>query len=332
MAGTSFTETSSALGVIFLIIYIILFTTSFIGNVCVLLVIFKGFRGNSPTLYGYHIGNLATADLLFTLLTTFNLIVFLDEWFGGNFTCKLQGFLVESCYSASILTVVVIGGERRKAVVRPLVTFTNHFPHRVLLTTLSIWIVSFILCSPLLYAYTVKPNENKQLLCMNTAWPDIARQIYYTLHSVLLFWLPTLFMAYTQFTIARFMRSYVTPSSSVSAQSRVEKTARLRQRKVFKIFGVITLIFIICWSPFIIIRTLMYFYLNGGGLLWKGCQLMIFLSSAVNPFIYGIYSAEFRSSIKQIILCRSSASGVGLRTNTVSLRIVSETCKISSKR
>ena len=38
--------------------------------------------------------NLATADLLFTLLSVFNMIGYLWRWVGGKYTCKLQGFFV----------------------------------------------------------------------------------------------------------------------------------------------------------------------------------------------------------------------------------------------
>ena len=52
--------------------------------------------------------NLATADLLFSLLSVFNMIGYLWRWVGGKYTCKLQGFFVEANYTTSIMTLETI--------------------------------------------------------------------------------------------------------------------------------------------------------------------------------------------------------------------------------
>ena len=64
--------------------------------------------------------NLATADLLFTLLSVFNMIGYL--WVGGKYTCKLQGFFVEASYTTSIMTLETISYQRLKATTDPFST------------------------------------------------------------------------------------------------------------------------------------------------------------------------------------------------------------------
>ena len=67
----------------------------------------------------WFLANLASADLLFTFLTVFDVITFHWRWVGGNGTCKLVGFLVEATYTVSITTLVVLSYQRLKAVVDP---------------------------------------------------------------------------------------------------------------------------------------------------------------------------------------------------------------------
>ena len=66
--------------------------------------------------------NLATADLLFTLLSVFNMIGYLWRWVGAKYTCKLQGFFVEASYTTSIMTLETISYQRLKATTDPFST------------------------------------------------------------------------------------------------------------------------------------------------------------------------------------------------------------------
>ena len=60
-----------------------------------------------------YISSLAAADLLFAILSTVDVsYFFLEDWPRGNGLCKIQGTLIEICYTASILTLVAISREK----------------------------------------------------------------------------------------------------------------------------------------------------------------------------------------------------------------------------
>jgi len=103
-------------------------------------------------------------------------------------------------------------------------------------------------------------------------------------------------MLYAQFTIFRTLRSR---AQSFSGQSCLHTTLTCRHRKVAKTLTALTLAFVICWSPFMIFRQLMYFHLSNERHVWRSAQLLVLVNSALDPILYGIYSENLSS--KQVL-------------------------------
>ena len=155
-------------------------------------------------------------------------------------------------------------------------------------------------CSPLLYAYSVKTDALANFTtCVNMGWIDLARQVFNTLHTFVFFLCPLLFMVCTHCQIYTALCNSPIPTDAITK-------AFQRQKKVFKILSVITATFLVCWCSFVLVRALRYFYVYNGGLIWTSSQLLVFTSSAANPFIYGIYSEKFRRVLKNFFCCRKS--------------------------
>ena len=295
---------NSAAGVVFGFIYVSTVIISLAGNSLVLVVCCRGTRrGNAFTttttpLFNLHIANLSTADMLFTLLTVIDVADLLSgEWIMGDVLCKVQGFLLETCYSASVLTLVAISRERLKSASEIEMKSRAHKAKERKKCTTLIWISALLLCSPLLYAYTVIESEDDKTLCVNTAWKDVGRQIYYSFAAVILFLFPLAFMIRSYLRIRWVFKSQVMPNV------RITDSIRTRQRKASKMLGVVTLVFACLWTPFIIVRELKYFYLYNGFVLWKLSQLLLLLNSASNPFVYSFYSSQFRTCLKSLLNC-----------------------------
>ncbi|KAL9980515.1 hypothetical protein ACROYT_G009115 [Oculina patagonica] len=180
---------------IFYCLYAIVFTLAFVGNIFALITCYKTYKVTTSVLLCF-IASLATADLMFTLLSIFDLIAFIGsgDWFGGNPVCKIQSFLIESCYTVSILTLVAISYERLKAVSSPVLARAQRTSERTIILAI-IWVIGILSCGPLLYAYYVKKEEKTgKSLCVNEYMGDLGRQIYYAIQAGLLFLLPLGFM------------------------------------------------------------------------------------------------------------------------------------------
>lgn len=314
---------NSFMGIFIMCFYIIVYSTSTVGNMVVLCICAKNGRKNAafqPTRTGFfnlYIANLAVADLLFTQLTIFDAVyAILDEWTMGATLCKVQGFLVELCYSASILTLTAISRERLKSMsdlqMKSRIQRIKERKSRSII----VWVVAILLCSPLLYAYNLTEETSSIIRCNNDAWSHVGRRIYYSITTVILFIIPLMIMIWTQLKIKLVFKSQVAPTQQIAI------SMRARQKKASRMLFVVTIVFFAFWSPFIFIRTLRYFSWYEGFIIWKLSQLSTIASAAANPFIYSFYSTHFRVYIKRFVTCKcglmvASDNGDSSTVNTV---------------
>ena len=277
-------SSSPHLVVFFSVLYTTVFISSILGNTWAMSTCFKTLKQrHSP--FTCLVANLVSADLLFTLLTILNAINYLWRWVGGNITCKVQGFLIEATYTTSITTLAVISYQRLKAITDPFNSRTRAWPSRDYYKPFIIWGLCLVVCLPLLHMYRVETYENGDVHCSNTTWGTTGRQIYYSLHAVFFFAIPFLYMIFTQFQIRRALRSRfkVLPMRNSCAMKR-----NRQHRKVACTLAALTIAFALCWSPFMITRTLIYFHKASFNFIWTACQLLIFLNATLDPILYGI--------------------------------------------
>ena len=300
--------------VLFIVIYITVFILSTVGNTWVLLTCYKTLkRRYSP--FTWLLVNLATADLLFTLLSAFNMIGYLWRWVGGNNTCKLQGFFVEASYTTSIMTLVTISYHRLKATTDPFSSRARVWYSREYLKPVIIWGLSLLVCTPLLQIYSVK-TEDSNVACMTTRNGIIVSQIYYSLHTTLFFVAPLFYMIFTQIRIHLALRTSVTPTSKLFTSR-----AQRRHKKASKTLAALTIAFIICWSPFMVNRTLIYFRLAPKGLIWRASQLLIFLNTGLDPLLYGLYDGDFKSLLRRVLYRNRDNTVISLHQNTIEWKV-----------
>ena len=278
--------------------YFFAYAFAITGNCFVLSVCYR--RSGSSSLRWF-IANLAIADLTFALLSILDIISFLWTWVGGQVTCKIQCFWIEACYTTSIMTLVLISFQRIKAVLHPFNARLND-TEGAKRKVVALWLGSLVVCSPLLYAYQVVTLDlSGQIICTNRPFGDLGRQIYYSIHAVCFFIVPLVYMIYTQTAIfLALIRSSrrVFPTQNAFATSYTN-----RHRKVAKTLAALTFAFIICWSSFMIVRTLMYFHLLSEGHVWRASQLLVMLNTVLDPILYGIYgeNLNFRQYLRRII-------------------------------
>ena len=145
-----------------------------------------------------------------------------------------------------------------------------------------------------MYIYRVEKQQNI-VVCFARAG-NIAPKIYYSLHTTVFFATPLLYMIFIQSRTFRALRgARVAPMSSSSFISRTNQ----RRRKVAKTLTALTVAFVICWSPFMVTRTLMHFRLASAGFVWKVSQLLIFLNTGFDPLLYGYYGGNLKSFLQR---------------------------------
>ncbi|ROT63718.1 hypothetical protein C7M84_018379 [Penaeus vannamei] len=90
------------------------------GNLLVVLVMVLHRRMRSHT--NFFLTNLAVADLcvaVFCIYQNFAMYV-IQDWYFGEFLCLMYQFVNQLSYTASVIILVVVSGERYLAIVEPL--------------------------------------------------------------------------------------------------------------------------------------------------------------------------------------------------------------------
>lgn len=283
--------------------YSLVFVLSTLGNAFVLSVCYRAIKRRRSSLKWF-IANLAIADLTFALLSTFDLISYVWTWVGGQISCKLQSFSIEACYTVSMMTLVLISFERLRAVVEPFSVILNT-PQGVHRKLFSSWVLGIVAASPLLYAYQSQTDISGKVVCANNTFGDLGRQIYYGIHAVSFFFVPLIYMIYAQSSIFLTLRSNVFPTQNVFTTAHSK-----RHLKAVKPLVALTVAFAICWSPFTIIRALMYFHLMEGGYVWRASQLLILSNTVLDPILYGIYGEKLKPFINRLFPYAKSTTSV----------------------
>lgn len=289
-----------AIVISFLLFYSTVLLLSVVGNVIVLCHCHWTIKRRQSSLKWF-IANLAVSDLTFTVLSLLDFTAYLWTWLGGNATCKIQGFLIEACYTSSIMTLVVISHERRKAVITPLRVRTDASDSEYK-KLIAIWFASLVIGSPLLYAYKVEKDASGSFLCSNTFFGDLGKQLYYSIHAICVFIVPLAYMTYAQSSIFRTLRL-----RAFTIQDAFVTGSRNRHRKVAKTLAAFSVAFAICWTPFIVFRTLVYFHLvDGLRYYWAACQILIFVNTVLDPILYGIYGENIKAFLRGFCKCTCS--------------------------
>ena len=283
-------------------LYATVFSLALIGNTVSLITCYCTYKDMASVLLCF-IASLASVDLLLTLLSIFNLISFIgdDDWSFGNLICKAYGFLIEFCYTVSILTLMAISRERLRAVSSPLLARVERSAKQKLILV-GIWVIGILTCTPLLYAYhIVEDKETGKPKCLNKQMGDKGRQIYYSLQAGLLFLIPLVFMTWAHIRIFKLLSIHERTRASLLSVS--DEREGLNHNKVTRMLAVVTVVFFVCYGPFMAIRELKYFYIYNGKGIWNLSQIMIFIQTAVNPIIYCFFSQQFRYTLKYFFCC-----------------------------
>ncbi|XP_055967602.1 C-X-C chemokine receptor type 2 [Sorex fumeus] len=275
--------------------YVLVFLLSLLGNALVILVIF--FSQISRSVTDIYLLNLAMADLLFALTLPIWAASKAKGWVFGTPLCKLVSLLKEVNFYSGILLLACISVDRYLAIVHATRTLTQK-RHLVKFICLGIWTLSLILSLPLfIFRETYKPPYSGPVCYENmgantTKWRIVMRILPQTFG----FLLPLLVMLFCY---------------GLTLRTLFEAHMGQKHRAMRVIFAVV-LVFLLCWLPFnlvLVADTLMRLGLiretcgrrNHIGRALEATEILGFLHSCLNPFIYAFIGQKFRHGLLKIL-------------------------------
>lgn len=163
---------------------IFIFLASVIGNILVFLVFCK--KPALLTISNRFILNLTICNSLNTIvIMPFMFVTMISEvWMFGYIWCKATGFIMNTIFAASTLTLVAISIDRYCAVATPLHYTMKITRKRALLMTISVWIVAVVLSVPPLFGWNEYVFQSDKASC-TVLWATPSKwDKFYTLFLV----------------------------------------------------------------------------------------------------------------------------------------------------
>lgn len=332
-AVTSSTLKSGLTTVFLPLIYIFVFVVGLPSNAMAIWVfVFRSKKFHPAAIY---MANLALADLLFVIWTPLKIAYHFNgnDWPFGEEMCKvLVGFFYGNMY-CSILFIACLSVQRYWVVAHPLTKQrTNN--RLAIVVSVSIWAFIWISTTPLfLYQQTAKLSGLNITTChdVNIITPensksgnvfqDVQKPYYYFMVMAgLAFFIPCVVIITAYVLMLRKLGQSTMEGSSASKN---------RHRATTLIITVLVT-FLICFIPSNVMLVVHYALLakgiaNNGYGVYITALCLTSLNSCLDPFLYYYVSEEFRSHVKNTLLCRSSRTVERMRVSFSSLKYSKKT-------
>ncbi|KAL9896347.1 crustacean cardioactive peptide receptor isoform 2-T15 [Glossina fuscipes fuscipes] len=287
----------------------ILFAVIVLGNSAVLFVMFM--NKNRKSRMNYFIKQLALADLCVGLLNVLTDIIWriTISWRAGNIACKVIRFSQACVTYSSTYVLVSMSIDRYDAITHPM-NFSKSWKRARRLVAAA-WFVAALFSLPILLLYEEKLIQGRTQCWIEFATP-LAWQVYMSLVSATLFAFPALIISICYAVIVKTIWAKGSVFASAAGRTGTGFTDANNRRassrgiipkakvKTVKMTFVIVIVFILCWSPYIVFDLLQVFGhippTQTNIAIATFIQSLAPLNSAANPLIYCIFSsAVFRT-------------------------------------
>ncbi|KAM9205662.1 P2Y purinoceptor 2 [Mergus octosetaceus] len=254
--------------------------------------IFRIKTWNASTTYMF---NLAVSDTLYVV--SLPLLVYYyamgDNWPFGVGLCKIVRFLFYTNLYCSILFLLCISIHRFLGICFPLKSLRWSHVRYARRVSVVVWMVTVVCQSPVLFFVTTSVRRDT-ITCHDTSSKDLFGQfvIYSSVMLVLLFCIPFLIIIICYCLMARRL---LQPTWGISRLSRSKK-------KSVKMIIIVLVVFIVCFLPFHVTRTLYYSFrswdlscqtLNAINLAYKVTRPLASTNSCLDPILYFLAGQRF---------------------------------------
>ncbi|KAM9481577.1 P2Y purinoceptor 2-like isoform 1-T2 [Clarias gariepinus] len=237
--------------------------------------------------------NLTVCDTLYILTLPFLIYYYADknDWPFTEAFCKLIRFLFYTNLYGSILFLSCISIHRFLGICHPVRSMQWVNAHRARFVSVIIWVIVLIFQAPVLYF-----SRTTDKVCHDTTSQELFNYfvVYSSVISLILFVIPFAFVLVCN---GLMVRKLIQPSTIGGATSH-----RSKQKSV-KMIVIVLLVFILCFLPFHLTRSLYYIFryvkvnctlLEGCNIAYKVTRPLASANSCLDPILYFLVGQGFR--------------------------------------
>ena len=272
---------------------------AFVGNLSVCYAVYR--KQRLRTLANMFVVALAVSDILMsTCCMPFSVATLMrGKWIFGESFCRFHGFGAFTFGLASLLTMGVIAVSRYFCVVKPQKYMVLFNERKTFLYIAVLWCTAFTGSLPPFFfedgGFEFQPGKAMCLYTFEThiAYTAFIECVYIaTPLTLIIACYATVF-----YTVSRSNRNFSPENNPQQLRANVEEA------RVTKTLAVVMAGFAFCWLPICVID-----YIDAATgkptlprQVYFTYSFLAYLSSAINPFIYGVMNRHFRREYKDIL-------------------------------
>ncbi|XP_069072100.1 leukotriene B4 receptor 1-like [Pleurodeles waltl] len=240
--------------------------------------------------------NLAIADFLALITLPLWIHSFIDKWIYGLFMCRFISYV--NCFTmyVSVFFLTVLSIQRFTAVVFPFALRSWQKKKAIYGTILSIWIISLALATPA-YVFRSTTESDGIVQCDDWVYTSDQQELAdLSVDLVFCFLLPFSIMTVCYSFVIRRMRRLKFHKKSRSG----------------RVIASVIIAFFACWIPYHITNMLLISSVtlrssnpnmsetleNAAVAAENICDMLVYLSSCLNPILYAFAARSFRGGLK----------------------------------
>uniref|UniRef100_A0A8D2LXW7 Vasopressin V2 receptor n=1 Tax=Varanus komodoensis TaxID=61221 RepID=A0A8D2LXW7_VARKO len=293
-----------------------IFLLASLSNGLVLGALFR--RGHQATPMHHFIRHLCLADLTVALFQVLPQLIWdiTDRFQGPDVLCRAIKYLQVVGMFASSYVIVAMTYDRYRAICRPMLAFrrgpaTQHCPVVVA------WTASFLFSLPQLFIFSKTELPSGAHECWATFAEPWGARAYVTWVTLMVFILPTFFIATCQGMIFQEVhRSLQLGPERALGGRKGRRGASLISgavAKTLKMTLVIVLTYAFCWAPFFLVQLWAVWDPQAPteGPAFTLLMLVASLNSCTNPWVYATFSSSISSELCRIVCPRLARRRMG---------------------
>ncbi|WKX91738.1 hypothetical protein Q1695_010064 [Nippostrongylus brasiliensis] len=310
-----------------------------VGNILVITVVFKVRGMKTPT--NCYLVSLALSDTLFFIATTPTELssLFTKDYPFGSICCSLFTYLPYLAINSSALSITAFTVERFIGICHPFWARTICTVKRAKMIIFIIWIFSFIYNFPWLFLSGLIVDEEGGYCDFKMGREDWKYKVMYVGDLVGFYVIPMFLniVIYAKIAIVlsqcgdkmKGKDSTAQTGNLLAAPALTEvkechitgrRSSSKGRNQVVKMLALVVFVFATCWLPYramVVNNSFRDEKWNSDGYIFFS-KTMIFINCAINPILYNLMSARFRSAFRSLFHGKTSINQQQQRTTTCS--------------
>lgn len=278
---------------------------SFVGNLLVLIAIFKNYQLHTAT--NCFIASLATADMLVGLVVAPLAAVSFVGWPNNFLGCVFTNSIVVAFTQVSIFNLLAVAIERFYAIKHPFSYQKNMTIRRAIGVNVMVWCIGLLFGFLPVFGWNLGDQVTPEWTCNFVTVIDMEYVVYFHFFGCIV--VPLIIIMAIYFYIFLIVRKQMSQIAAleISAPNQPSSSKFKKEIKAAKSLAIVIGLFAISWIPIHVLNSMSL--LCGAECPYPYQLLLVTIvlshaNSAMNPFLYAYGNSHFKSAFKKMF-CRN---------------------------